>query len=220
MQWDDRLTELGVHLQETQNARWRAVAARYQDEDEAQGQHHIWFTVLNDSGKPVPGVKVFVDWVGRDPEDPPTARVTDTNGKANVDIYANLDVHKKNGPYFAYVQAPDQSDVIAGMGLPEKHHVNFLLTFGPKQIVQPPPPPPPPQNVEEAILQKAKSVPWMPVNNGAALWNFAKAHGLQDQQTDELKVTINGQEYVLQVFNLGIVYARNGDWGNIKVIPK
>jgi hypothetical protein len=60
----------------------------------------------------------------------------------------------------------------------------------------------------------------MPVNNGAALWNFAKASGLQDQQTDELSVTFNGEEYVLQVFNLGIVYAKAGDWGNVKIIRK
>jgi hypothetical protein len=218
MQWDDRLTPLGVNFKTNANGQWEATAARYQDENEAQGQHHIWFTVLDENNKPKPNVKVLVDWVGRDKDDPPTARMTDTNGKANVDIYANLDITKKNGPYFAYVESQDKSDVVAGMGLPEHHHVNFLLTFAPRAAT--PPPPPPPQNVEEAILQKAKSVPWMPVNNGAALWNFAKANGLQDQQTDELSVTINGQDYVLQVFNLGIVYARVGDWGNIKIIRK
>ena len=69
-------------------------------------------------------------------------------------------------------------------------------------------------------MGKAKSVPWMPVNNTAALWNYAKANGLQDQQTDELSATFNGQEYALQVFNLGIVYCKKGDWGNIKIIRK
>src|SRR4030095_15989965 len=140
-----------------------------------------------------------VDWIGRDKDDPPTRRLTGSDGRANVDIYANLDISKKNGPYFAYVEGQDKSDVVAGMGLPEHHHVNFLLTFAPRTAVTPPPPPPPPppQHVEEAIKQKAQSVPWMPVNNGAAWWNYAKAHGLQDQQTDELKVTINGVEYVL-----------------------
>jgi hypothetical protein len=220
MEWDERLTSLGVNLKVNQNGKWTATAARYQDEEEAQGQHHIWFTVLDENRKPEANAKVVVDWVGRDADDPPTARMTDTDGRANVDIYANLDPAKKNGPYFAYVEAQDKSDVVAGMGLPLKHHVNYLLTFAPRSAPQPPPIPPPPQDVQEAIMQKAKSVTWMPVNNSSALWNFAKASALQDQQTDELTVTINGQEYVLQVFNLGIVYAKVGDWGNIKIIKK
>jgi hypothetical protein len=219
MEWDDRLTDLGVNLKTNATGKWSVAAARYQDEQEAQGQHHIWFTVVDAQNQPMPNVRVFVDWVGRDAGDPPTQRLTGPDGRANVDIYANLDITKKNGPYFAFVEAQDQSDVVAGMGLPEHHHVNFLLTFTPHSVT-PPPPPPPPQDVPTAILQKAKSVPWMPVNNGAALWNFAKAHGLQDQQTDELTVTVNGDEYVLQVFNLGIVYAKQGDWGNIHIIPK
>jgi hypothetical protein len=217
MQWDDRLTPLGVKFKTNEHGTWTATAARYQDEHEAQGQHHIWLTVLDANNKPKPNVKVFVDWIGRDVDDPPTSRLTEADGRANVDIYANLDIHKLNGPYFAYVEGSEKSDVITGMGLPEHHHVNFLLTFAPRSG---PPPPPPPINIEEAILQKAKSVTWMPVNNGGALWNFAKANGLQDQQTDEIKVTLNGQDYLLQVFNLGIVYARAGDWGNIKVIRK
>ncbi len=215
MQWDDRLTNLGVHLNALANGKWAATTAQYQDEQEAQGQHHIWFTVLDEQNKPLPNVRVFVDWVGRDKDDPPTQRTTGPDGKANVDIYANLDINKKNGPYFAYVESQDKSDVVRGMGLPEHHHVNFLLTFAPHNAM-----PSPPRDVPTAILEKAKAVPWMPVNNGAALWNFAKANGLQDQQTDEMTVTINGKEYLLQVFNLGIVYVKKGDWDNIQVIRK
>lgn len=218
MQWDDRLTPLGVNLQPKPNGKWEATAARYQDPQEAEGQHHVWFTVLDEASKPKANVKVIVDWVGRDADDPPTARFTEADGRANIPLFANLDPTKKNGPYFAYIEAQDKSDVVAGMGLPSKHHVNFLLTFAPRSAT--PPPPPPPQDVPTAIEQKARSVPWMPVNNGAALWNFAKANGLQDQQTDEMSVTINGEDYVLQVFNLGIVYAKVGDWGNIKIIRK
>lgn len=84
----------------------------------------------------------------------------------------------------------------------------------------PPPPPPHEMTLEEAVLQAAHSVPWMPVNNTAALWKFAKQNGLQDQQTDELAFTYNGEPYITQVFNLGIPYVKVGDWGNIKVIPK
>lgn len=75
--------------------------------------------------------------------------------------------------------------------------------------------------VEQAVLNRADAAkPWMPVNNTAALWKFAQAHGLQDQQTDEVPLTYNGEQYIAQVFNKGIVYVKVGDWGNIKFLPK
>lgn len=78
----------------------------------------------------------------------------------------------------------------------------------------------PGQTLEQAVMTAVNQVPWMPVNNTAALWKFAKANGLQDQQTDELPMIYVGDNYIVQVFNLGIVYVKVGDWGNIRVIPK
>lgn len=73
----------------------------------------------------------------------------------------------------------------------------------------------------QAAMDRANAVqPWMPVNNSAALWKFAQAKGLQDQQTDEIPFTFNGEQYIAQVFNKGIVYVKVGDWGNIKFVPK
>lgn len=75
--------------------------------------------------------------------------------------------------------------------------------------------------LEQAVLDRANAAkPWMPVNNTAALWKFAQANGLQDQQTDEIPFSWNGNPYIAQVFNKGIVYVKVGDWGNIKFIPK
>ncbi|MBI4671252.1 MAG: M23 family metallopeptidase [Chloroflexi bacterium] len=75
--------------------------------------------------------------------------------------------------------------------------------------------------LEQAVLDRANAAqPWMPVNNTAALWKFAQARGLQDQQTDEIPFTYNGEQYITQVFNKGIVYVKVGDWGNIRFIPK
>jgi len=75
--------------------------------------------------------------------------------------------------------------------------------------------------LEQAVLDRANAAkPWMPVNNQAALWKFAQTKGLQDQQTDEIPFTFNGEQYIAQVFNKGIVYVQVGDWGNIKYIPK
>ena len=217
MNWDPRLTDLGVYWKENPNAHWTLDSAVYQDENEAQGNHIILFTVNGRRGQPRAGVTCVVDWVGRDPGDVPTRVTTDANGQANVPIYANLDLHKKNGPYFAFIDSADASDVVGGMGLPEHHHVNFLLTWMPRTAAQPPAPG---QSLEDAVRARAQSVPWMPVNNQAALWKFAQAHGLQDQQTDELPLTYNGEDYIVQVFNLGIVYVQVGDWGNVHVLQK
>ncbi len=75
--------------------------------------------------------------------------------------------------------------------------------------------------LEQTVLDRANAAqPWMPVNNTAALWRFAQANGLQDQQTDEIPFAFNGAQYIAQVFNKGIVYVKVGDWGNIKFIPK
>ncbi len=75
--------------------------------------------------------------------------------------------------------------------------------------------------LEQAVIDRANAAkPWMPVNNTAALWKFAQARGLQDQQTDEVPFTYNGEQYIAQVFNKGVVYVKVGDWGNIKYIPK
>lgn len=75
--------------------------------------------------------------------------------------------------------------------------------------------------LEQVVLDRANAAkPWMPVNNTAALWRFAQAKGLQDQQTDEITFTYNGTQYIAQVFNKGIVYVQVGDWGNVKFIPK
>lgn len=89
------------------------------------------------------------------------------------------------------------------------------------QVVLPKSIAPAPQTLEQAVLARANAAkPWMPVNNQAALWKYAQTHKLQDQQTDELTMTFSGSQYLVQVFNLGIVYVKVGDWGNIKVIPK
>jgi len=82
------------------------------------------------------------------------------------------------------------------------------------------PPPDPDQTIEDAVKQRVNAVQWMPVNNQGALWKFAKAHDLEDQQTDEMELFYKGDTYLAQVFNKGIVYAKKFDWNNIRVIPK
>jgi hypothetical protein len=90
--------------------------------------------------------------------------------------------------------------------------------ISPNEVAQPNPVE---QTLEQAAQARADAgKPWMPVNNDGALWKFAKANNLQDQQTDELPFTYKGENYLVQVFNLGIVYCKVGDFGKISIIRK
>ncbi|MBI3913726.1 MAG: hypothetical protein HY327_06020, partial [Chloroflexi bacterium] len=167
---------------------------------------------------PAPGVACIVDWVGRD--DPqPFKTLTDGNGAANFPMYANLNTTLKNGPYFAFLEDQSKSDVISGMGLPEKHHVNYLVTFAPASVA-PPPPPPPAGSIEQAVVAEAQKYKWMPINDKAALYVFAQKNNLGYPQTDEFEFTFSNVAYVGAVYNYGIVYVQKGDWGNCKWVKK
>ncbi len=211
MQFDPRLTALGISVAANANATWTVTTVLYQDETQSSGNHNIYFTVQDEQGRPAPNTTCVVDWVGREPTDPPTRVVTDSNGLANVPIYANLDIHLLNGPYFAFVEDQAKSDTVKGMGLPEHHHVNFLLTFK-KSSPEPTP--------ARAAIAAAIQYYWMPINTDAALFKFAQSQNLGYPQTDEFQFTWNGQVYIGQVFNLGICYVKMGDWGNVQWVKK
>ena len=213
---DPRLGPLGVKAVSTPNAKWVLVSALYEDENQSGGNHNIYFLVQDASGKPMPNVRVFVDFP-QDPSDPhqPIMHLTDASGQANEPINANLDIHLLNGPYWAYIENPNQSDKVTGMGLPEHHHVNFRLTFAPASVPQPP------QSLEQAAQNVAVAhKPWMPINDQSALYKFALRNNLGYPQTDEFEFVVGADTYVGQVYNLGIVYVKKGDWGNCKFAKK
>jgi hypothetical protein len=214
MDFDPRLTTLGVRIGTAgSNAVWKIVSVKYQDETESGGNHHIYFTVLDVSGKPVSGVQCVVDWIGRDPEDKPTVTLSDANGQSNFPMYANLDLTLRNGPYFAFIEYLGKSDMVAGLGLPEHRHVNYLLTFAAARAHAP-------ETLEQAAQAAAQKHTWMPINTNAALYKFALANNLGYPQTDEFEFTFGADTYVGQVYNLGIVYVKKGDWGNVQWVEK
>lgn len=128
-QWDARLDELGVGLtRSTEPGAWRLVSARYQDENEAGGKHHVFIRAENADGSPAAGVRFVVDWVGRRPEDNPGFTTTNAQGEGDVPIFIQLHPDKKDGIQFAQADGAP-SDAVSGMGLPNNRHVCFLLTF-------------------------------------------------------------------------------------------
>ncbi len=79
---------------------------------------------------------------------------------------------------------------------------------------------PTPDPIAAAAIANAQKYTWMPINTGAALYKYAQSKNLGYPQTDEFTFPFNGDTYVAQVFNLGIVYVKQGDWGNVQWIAK
>lgn len=71
-----------------------------------------------------------------------------------------------------------------------------------------------------AVLSAAQTYTWMPINTDAALYRFAQANNLGYPQTDEFEFTVGSDSYIGQVFNLGIVYVKKGDWTKVKWAKK
>lgn len=135
-EWDSRLDDLGVYLEECDPPEgtwyWRLVSARYEDEQQAAGTHHVFFRTLDENGTPLEGQKVFQAW----PTDAPTNTAwAETKGPID-DYWGNLALfggwcpfwpEGGHGPYGAYVDGV--SDAVWGMGLPCNRHVSFRLVW-------------------------------------------------------------------------------------------
>lgn len=190
------------------------------------------------AAKSINGPNIRVDTIGRkigvdvtggtDPKSPTVIWGPDMfNGKAAVNIpeMQMVFVAKSNAAtiFLRAMVKPDPTDAVG------ENRVWFdAICMEARPDISPldvPAPPVQPPVVDQTLEQAAQvradaAKPWMPVNNTAALWVAAKAMGLQDQQTDELDFIYKGEKYLVQVFNLGIVYCKVGDYGNIKVIRK
>ena len=128
LEWDWRLDALGVVVHPANVAPgqeyWRLVRAVYQSPDEAGGNHHIYYTVLDENQQAVPNQHVWQGW-----SDDKTDASTDEKGETSIPLWASYAPDRgEYGPYFARVDDLP-SDGVVGMGLPLKRHVNFLLTW-------------------------------------------------------------------------------------------
>ena len=128
LEWDWRLDALGVVVQPANVARgqeyWKLVRAVYQSPDEAGGNHHIYYSVFDENGQPLPNQRVWQGW-----SDDKTDASTDEKGETSIPLWASYAPDRgEYGPYFAWVDGLP-SDGVVGMGLPLKRHVNFLLTW-------------------------------------------------------------------------------------------
>ncbi|MDQ3249910.1 MAG: cyclic nucleotide-binding domain-containing protein [Chloroflexota bacterium] len=129
--WDPRLDQLGVTLEAADVASgqpyWRLVEARWADEIEATGTHHIYVEVLDENGSRIVGHPVTVWWG----EGKTTG---DTEDKAPPDYAFNFQMYAAGYAYKVKVEA-SPSHILhgAGMGSIDKRtygiHVSYYLTY-------------------------------------------------------------------------------------------
>ncbi|MBI3740281.1 MAG: LysM peptidoglycan-binding domain-containing protein, partial [Chloroflexi bacterium] len=125
--WDPRLDAVNVRVEaarvEPGKKYWRLIRAEYKSPEEAGGKHQVTFLLRDENLRPCENHKVWQGW----PEDK-TDATTDARGEANIPIWASYAPEKESGPYSAWVDGL-ASDRVAGMGLPLKRRVNFVLTW-------------------------------------------------------------------------------------------
>lgn len=146
LQWDPRLSAMNITVAPVTGIApgqpyWKVVAAEYQDETQAGGTHSLHYRVVDQSGKPMPGVPIQLDFQGRAPYDIPPQAYTDGDGMASNGLYSGTAPWNPRlgpGPYSAWVGDPDvrgrnrtgiPSDKIVGVGLPMNRYVSFLVTW-------------------------------------------------------------------------------------------
>lgn len=130
--WDNRLNDLGVRVAEAGVAPgqqyWRLIEARWEDEAQAGGKHHIYVEVLDENGQRITGQPVTIFWGGG-------GDTVMTENKPAPEFASNYPMYKAGNSYNVKVEGLP-SDVIEGLGLgtPGDHrmytiHTSFLLTY-------------------------------------------------------------------------------------------
>ncbi|MBX2998429.1 MAG: cyclic nucleotide-binding domain-containing protein [Caldilineaceae bacterium] len=129
--WDGRLSQLGVNVADASvgsgQPYWQLVEARWENEAEAGGKHHIYVEVLDENGQRIVGQPVSIFWSdGGD--------MILTEDKPAPEYASNYPMYKAGNSYNIKVEGLP-SDVLqgAGLGTPDLPfhtiHTNVLVTF-------------------------------------------------------------------------------------------
>jgi hypothetical protein len=81
---------------------------------------------------------------------------------------------------------------------------------------QPEPPPPPERTLVETLREAGEPLV-IPLNPDAALYKVAREHNLGERLTGEYEATYEGQNYVAQLYEHGLVYVPIGLWDQTQV---
>ncbi|MGB5051092.1 MAG: cyclic nucleotide-binding domain-containing protein [Caldilineaceae bacterium] len=129
--WDGRLSQLGMNVADASVAPgqpyWRLIEAKWENEQEAGGKHHIYIEVLDEGGNRIVGAPVTIFWSGG-------SESGATEDKNPPDYAYNYPMYMAGNSYGAKVEGLP-SDVMQGMGLGTPDlpfhtiHTNVKLIF-------------------------------------------------------------------------------------------
>lgn len=129
--WDGRLSQLGMTVGDAAVASgqpyWRLIEAKWENEQEGGGKHHIFVEVVDEGGNRIVGAPISIFWSGGS-----ASGVTED--KNPPDYAFNYPMYMAGNAYNAKVEGLP-SDVMQGMGLgtPEQPfhtiHTNVKLIF-------------------------------------------------------------------------------------------
>ncbi len=129
--WDGRLSQLGMNVADASVSPgqpfWRLIEAKWENEQESGGKHHIYIEALDEGGNRVVGAPVTIFWSGGSDSG-------QTEDKNPPDYAYNYPMYKAGNSYNAKIEGLP-SDVMQGMGLgtPEQPlytiHTNVKLVF-------------------------------------------------------------------------------------------
>jgi len=81
-------------------------------------------------------------------------------------------------------------------------------------------PPGPPATALADLLWSTGESLVLPLNREAALYQAAQRNGLGERLTNEYEVMHNGQNYIAQIFEAGLVYVPAGQWDQVEVLER
>lgn len=91
------------------------------DTPKAGADHHCFGRALRKDGSLDPNAVFILAWPGGSDQ-----RLPEDDGWANIPIYAGFDPKVTEGPYTWSVR---DGDTLAGVGLPNRHHVTFWVIW-------------------------------------------------------------------------------------------
>jgi hypothetical protein len=200
LEWDSRLDAMGVRLVRAQppagETCYRLVKAKWFDQLESQGRHHIFVDVWDEEGQRILGQRVIVSNGGQ--------TVLVTEDKPPPELSCNMPMFAVLGSYSCQVEGI--SDAVTGMGMGSAEaptfalHTSFELTFQ-REEAGPPPPPPGKFDFHYVLLgQTAESiVPWTWIEalqsylqRFRVTMGFSHDHAMMADNTKSRHVTIIG----------------------------
>lgn len=123
-QWDPRLDARGAVLEAATpspgQGYWRLVSARWYDEEEAGGRHHILVDLLDEEGKRIVDLPVRIYWAGGE-------TIIHTQAKPNEPYAADFGMFDVAPSYGAAPFTAAPADALWGMGLGSIEQPRFTI---------------------------------------------------------------------------------------------